>query len=176
MFVDDIAVKSQTVQGHLQDLRVTFDRLAKYRCSLKLSKCKFFRRKITFLGHIVSRDGIEADPRKVKAIDAFTLERIKTPRDITVFLQTVSFTRKFIRNFSKLAAPLSKYQKKDCPRKFRKGLQGDEEAQAAFEHLKSRLKTAPILAPPDYSKPFSVHTDGSGVGIGAALTQTMTTA
>jgi hypothetical protein len=119
MFVDDIAVKSQTVQGHLQDVRATFDRLAKYRCSLKLSKSKFSRQEITFLGHVVSRDGIEADPRKVKAIDAFTLERIKTPRDITVFLQTVSFTRKFIRDFSRLAAPLSEYQKKSCPRRFR---------------------------------------------------------
>jgi hypothetical protein len=79
MFVDNIAVKSQTVQGHLQDLRATFDRLAKYRCSLELSKSKFFRRNIIFLGHVVSRDGIEADPRKVKAIDACTLERIKRP-------------------------------------------------------------------------------------------------
>ena len=96
---------------------------------------------------------------------------MKTPRDITVFIQTVSFTRKFIRNFSKLAAPLSKYQKKDCPKKFKKGLEGDEEAQNAFHHLKARLKTAPIPTPPDYSKPFRVHTDGSGVGIGAALTQ-----
>ena len=107
MFVDDIAINSQTVQSHLQDLRATFDRLAKYRCSLQLEKSNFFWRNLTFLGHVVSQDGIEADPRKVKAIDAFTLERMKTPRDITVFLQTVSFTRKFFRNFSKLAAPLS---------------------------------------------------------------------
>ena len=62
--------------------------------------------------HVVSRDGIESDPRKVKAIDAFTLDRMQTPRDITVFLQTASFMRKFIRNFSQISAPLAKYQRK----------------------------------------------------------------
>ena len=88
-----------------------------------------------------------------------------------MFLQTVSFTRKFIRNFSKISAPLAKYQKKNCPRRFRPGLVGDEEAQKAFEYLKERLMSAPVLAPPDYSKPFYVHTDASGRGAGCALAQ-----
>ena len=171
MFIDDIAVRSQTVQGHLQDLAAVFDRLAKFRCQLKLRKSKFFRRKITFLGHVVSRDGIESDPRKVQAIDAFTLDRMQTPRDITVFLQTASFMRKFIRNFSQISAPLAKYQRKGAKGRFKKGLEGDEEARAAFEEIKSRLKSAPVLAPADYGKPWEVWTDGSGCGLGSALIQ-----
>ena len=123
------------------------------------------------MGHIVSRDGIESDPKKVQAIDAFTLERMKTPKDITVFLGTASFMRRFIRNYSQISAPLSKYQKKSAKGKFRRGLEGDPEAQAAFEEIKTRLKTAPVLAPPDYSKPWEVWTDGSGCGIGSALIQ-----
>ena len=105
MFIDDIAVRSNTARGHMQDLEAVFDRLAKYRCHLKLRKSKFFRRKITFLGHVVSREGIESDPKKVAAINAFTLDRIRTPRDITVFLQTASFMRKFIRNFRSSVRP-----------------------------------------------------------------------
>ena len=128
-------------------------------------------KKLTFLGHIVGRDGIEADPRKVEAVKAFTLSRMRSPRDIKVFLQTISFTRKFIRNFSKISAPLAKYQKKNCPVRFKPGLQGDPEAQEAFEHLKQLLTKAPILIPPDYSKPFLVYTDGSGKGVGSCLCQ-----
>jgi hypothetical protein len=171
MFIDDIAIRSQTVQGHVQDLRAVFDRLAKYRCKLKLRKSKFFRRKITFLGHVVSREGIESDPRKVEAIEAFTLERMKTPKDITVFLQTASFMRKLMRNSSQIGAPLAKYRKKDAGRTFRKGLEGHEAAQLAFQEIKDRLKSAPVLAPPDYGKPWEVWTDGSGRGIGSALIQ-----
>jgi hypothetical protein len=126
---------------------------------------------MTFLGHVASREGIESDPRKFEAIEAFTLERMKTPKDVTVFLQTASFMRKFIRNFSQIGAPLAKYRKKDRGRKFRKGLEGDEAAQSAFQEIKDRLKSAPVLAPPDYGKPWEVWTDGSGRGIVSALIQ-----
>ena len=171
MFVDDIACRSNTKQGHLQDIRALFDRLAKYRCALGIGKCKFFQKKVLFLGHVVSKEGIESDPRKVKAIDAFTLKRMQRPKDVQVFLQTVAYMRKFIRNFSQVSAPLSKYLKKTGKVLFRKELKGDIEAQEAFHELKHRLKTAPILAPPDYSRPWEVHTDGSGRGVAGALIQ-----
>jgi hypothetical protein len=96
---------------------------------------------------------------------------MKTPHDITVFSATASFMRKFIRNFSKISAPLAKYQRKSEKHKFRKGLVGDIPAQKAFEDIKTRLKTAPILASPDYAKPWEVWTDGSGCGLGSALIQ-----
>jgi hypothetical protein len=71
----------------------------------------------------VSREGIESDPEKVKAIDGFSLDRMKTPKDISVFLGTASFTRRFIRNFSQISAPLSKYLKKSAGANFGKDWQ-----------------------------------------------------
>lgn len=171
VYIDDIACFSNTGQGHLGDLERLFDRLARYRARLSLKKTKFFQKELKFLGHIVSKDGIGPDPKKVAAIDAFTLDRLQKPKDVKCFLQTVAFMRKFIRGFSQVSAPLAKYLKQGMSKQFKPGLEGDAQAQAAFEDLKERLKTAPILVPPDYSKPWEIRTDGSGKGVAGALFQ-----
>jgi len=169
-YVDDIAV--HTVGGedkHLRDLDMLLGRLHAFDCRLSASKCKFFHKKIEFLGHIVSKHGLEADPKKVAAVEAITVDRMKKPKDLKVFLHTVGYMRKFIKNFAARAAPMSKYLKKGA--KMKAGLEGDQEALDAFHDLRACLLAPPILAHPDWAKPFEVHCDGSKQGLGAALIQ-----
>jgi len=169
-YVDDIAL--HTVGGedkHLRDLDMLLGRLHAFDCRLSASKCKFFHKKIEFLGHLVSKDGLEADPKKVAAVEAITVDRMKKPKDLKVFLHTVGYMRKFIKNFAARAAPMSKYLKKGA--KMKPALENDEEARKAFLDLRACLLTPPILAHPDWSKPFEVHCDGSKQGLGAALIQ-----
>ncbi len=170
--MDDLIVTSSEERSHLQDLRATFDRLARFRCKLSPKKCLFFQEKVVFLGHEISRHGTRPDPKKVEAIEAFTPEKMRTKKDLQVFIHTIGYLRKFIRNFAQIAKPLTKYLKKG--QKFDPGLRKDEEAREAFEELKGRLKRAPILIPPDYTKPFEIHCDAAPPprsGLGAALCQ-----
>ena len=85
VFVDDIACRSSTKQGHLQDIRALFDRLAKYRCALGIGKCKFFQKNILFLGHIVSREGIESDPKSKSNRRFHARENAETERCASLF-------------------------------------------------------------------------------------------
>ena len=130
-YMDDIACHTVgSEEEHLRDIDMLFERIHRFDCRLSAKKCKFFQEKIEFLGHLVSKKGLEADPKKVKAVEAITIDRMKAPKDLKVFLHTVGYMRKFIRNFSKIAAPLSKYLKKGA--KMRPGLEGDTEGQEAF--------------------------------------------
>ncbi len=168
-YQDDVCCKSETLEGHLDDLEAIFQRLEEYNCKLAPEKCQFFRNEVVFLGNVVSSEGVKPDPVKVQAVEAFTLDRLKAPRDIKVFLHTVGYMRRFIAGFAQIAAPLTRYTRKGV--KFRKHLEGDQEAQNAFEELKRRLKTAPILVTPDFTKPWEIACDGSKHGIAGALFQ-----
>jgi hypothetical protein len=169
-YMDDICAFGDTAEGHLADLRRLFRRLDKYNCRLAPSKCFIFKKQAAFLGHLVTSEGCRPDPLKVQALDAFTLDKLKKPRDVKVFLQTIGYMRKFVKDFAKIAQPLSKYLKAGA--RLKPGLVDDPEAQAAFSDLRGRLACDPILVPPDYTKTFECHTDGSSKnGLGAALLQ-----
>ena len=124
-------------------------------CKLAASKCKLYHKKIGFLGHVMSKEGLAADPKKIVAVEAITLDRMKTARDLKVFLHTVGYMRKFVKNFAAVAAPLSKYMKKGA--KMPAVLKNDLEGQEAFATLRDCLMKAPILAHPDWTKPFEIH-------------------
>ena len=133
---------------------------------MKLSpkKCNLFKHKVAFLGHIVSSEGISTNPEKVEAVQTWPVP--KNVKQVRSFLGLCSYYRKFIRNFSTIAKPLTRLTEKHMSKFSWTG-----ECNDAFTELKSRLASAPILTYPDIEQDFILDTDASGVGIGAILSQ-----
>lgn len=163
VYLDDIIVIGRSFEEHLLNLRKVFRQL--YNASLKLnpSKCHFGKRKLKYLGHLVTADGIQTDPDKVKAIQA--IPQPKTTKQVRSFLGVATWYRRFVPNFADIAAPLCSLLKKDT--RFHWGASQQE----AFAELRKRLTEAPVLACPDFARQFTLQTDASDVGIGLALTQ-----
>ncbi|GJT40701.1 putative reverse transcriptase domain-containing protein [Tanacetum coccineum] len=129
----------------------------------KFSKCEFWLSKVQFLGHVIDSEGIHVDPAKIEAIKDWASP--KTPTEIRQFLGLAGYYRRFIEGFSKIARPMTKLTQKSV--KFEWG----EKAEAAFQLLKQKLCSAPILALPEGSENFVVYCDASHKGLGAVLMQ-----
>lgn len=163
VFLDDILIFSRTLEEHERHVRQVLDTLRKEKLFAKESKCDFFKAEVEFLGHRVGRDGVRMMEDKVKAIGEWP-----TPTkvgDVRAFLGTAGYYRKFIRNFSSIAAPLSDLTKQDA--KFEWG----PPQAAAFRSLKQSIAQEPLLVLPNPDLPFVVHTDASGFATGAVLSQ-----
>ena len=162
VFFDDILVYSKSEEDHWQHLCTTLAALNKEQLHLNVSKCAFGMRRLEYLGHIISAEGIEADPAKIQAMVDWPI-----PQDATAlrgFLGLTGYYRRFIRDYGKIAAPLTLLLK---PNNYLWSV----EASQAFDKLKSAMATTPVLKPPNFSKPFLIETDASGIGIGAVLQQ-----
>jgi len=162
-YIDDLITGSETFEGHLEDLETLFKCLKKAKLQVKLGKCKFGRKKVVFLGHEVSGEGIRPNREKVEAI-----AKMKPPEDIKGlrrFLGITSYYRRFIKDYATIAEPLTHL--------LRKGLifKWSIERQKAFQELKDRLMKSPILAFPDFTKTFQIITDASSYGLGVVLSQ-----
>ena len=163
LYLDDILIYSDTFEEHIEHLEKVFEVLKKANLLIKLKKCKFCVDEIEYLGHIVSKNGIQVDPAKIESI-----KKLKPPTSITGIRSIIglcSYYRKFVKNFSKIAKPMSNLIKKDIKFEWTK------ECQEAFETLKEKLITSPILQHPNYEKEFILITDASGTGLGAVLAQ-----
>ena len=163
LYIDDIIVYSRTFEEHVDRLREVFGRLQSAGLKLKPSKCNLFKPEVSFLGHIVGRDGIRTDPVKTEAVRTWGKPRNIT--DVRSFLGLCSYYRKFIPNFSNISAPLTALNEKGRP-----FVWGDEQ-QKAFVELKNRLVTTPILGYPREKGRFILDTDASDTGLGAVLSQ-----
>lgn len=163
VFLDDILIYSKTLEEHEQHVRRVLDALREQKLYAKESKCEFFKHEVEFLGHRVGRDGVRMMEDKVEAVRAWPTPR--SVRDVRAFLGTAGYYRKFIRDFSAIAAPLSELTKD--------GVKFDWTAphEAAFVRLKVAIAQGPVLILPDPSLPFVVHTDASGFAVGAVLQQ-----
>lgn len=162
VFFDDILVYSSSFETHIKHLDCVFHTLLEGRFFLKGSKCLFAQRQLEYLGHIVSAKGVEPEPSKIKAmIDWPVPTCIKSLRG---FLGLTGFYRKFIKGYATIASPLTTLLRKDC---FKWG----PEAQEAFKTLKRAMTAAPVLALPDFSLPFILEKDASGLAMGAVLMQ-----
>jgi hypothetical protein len=165
IYLDDIIVFSSTFQAHLDRLANVFERFSANGIKLKPSKCTFGAQSVKYLGHIVSRDGIMPDPAKIDTVRNWTApQNIKQLRS---FLGLASYYRRFVKSFSKIAAPLHALTSDKVP------FQWTETHNSAFNILKEKLISAPILIFPDFSQPFRVDVDASHLGLGAILTQKM---
>ncbi|WVZ93271.1 LOW QUALITY PROTEIN: hypothetical protein U9M48_039266 [Paspalum notatum var. saurae] len=160
VFTDDILVYSKTEAEHAEHLRIVLSRLRKHKLYAKFSKCAFWLNKISFLGHVLSPDGIEVDPGKV--LD-WKVPEIVT--EVRSFLGLVGYYRRFINDFTRISKPMTKLLQKNA--KFTWG----SKCEQAFQILKKLLTTAPVLIQPDITKPFDIYCDALGIGIGCVLMQ-----
>ena len=150
-YLDDVLVFSPTLDQHLEHLDEVFMRFAQGNIRLHPGKCHFNCESLRHLGFIITAAGIAPDPAKISAV-----AEARTPQNITdvrSFLGLAGYYRKFVLDFSRIAAPLLQLLKKDAPWSW------TQECTAAFQTLKSCLVRAPILGFPDFSLPFTCATD-----------------
>ena len=163
VFIDDILVYSKTETEHQTHLRLLLERLREEQLYAKLSKCDLWMREVQFLGHIINSEGIHVDPAKIQAIRNW--EAPRTPTEVRQFLGLAGYYRRFIEGFSKIATPLTQLTHKD------KKYQWGEKQEEAFNLLKQKLCSAPILSLPNGTDGFTVYCDASIHGLGCVLMQ-----
>jgi hypothetical protein len=142
---------------------VVLQKLRENQLYAKLSKCEFWLKEVSFLGHIISEGGISVDPSKVKDVLSW-----KTPQnvsDIKSFLGLVEYYRRFIEGFLKISRPMTELLAKGNT------FEWTPRRETSFQELKKRLTTAPVLTLPGMEKPFSIYCDASGQGLGCVLMQ-----
>ncbi|KAJ9512274.1 hypothetical protein QJQ45_012943 [Haematococcus lacustris] len=168
VYIDDILVMGNTPEEHVQHLRQVLQLMRENKFYAKLAKCEFNKTQLAFLGHIVGSKGIAVDPAKVRVVKEWPTPR--NLKDLQAFLGLANYFRRFIPNFSSLAAPLTNLTSKQVAAAYDWEHFGGSELEA-FDGLKEALCSAPVLALPDFSKPFVVCTDASLVGTGGVLMQ-----
>ncbi|XP_018648667.1 KRAB-A domain-containing protein [Schistosoma mansoni] len=166
IYLDDIIVYGSTPEQHNANLKAVLHRLQQHNLKVKPSKCRLLQKEVVFLGHRITADGVGTDKEKTRVI--VNWPQPKSPEDVRSFLGLASYYRRFVRDFASLAAPLHRLTHKG--RKFL----WTTECQQAFDVLKTRLSSPPILAVPDTSVSggeFILDTDASSSAIGAVLSQ-----
>ncbi|KAG1925598.1 hypothetical protein F2P79_025429 [Pimephales promelas] len=141
VYIDDILIYSNSLEEHVQHVRSVLQRLIQFHLYAKMEKCEFHQTSISFLGYVISQDGVAMDEKKVRGVVDWPIPQ--TVKELQRFLGFANFYRRFIRNFT----------------------------QQAFQELKKRFTTAPILRHPDPERQFIVEVDASNTGVGAILSQ-----
>ena len=166
VYIDDVIVFSNTFDEHLLRLEEVFCRLSQSNLRLKPSKCFLFKQEVEFLGHIVTPHGVGTDPTKVAKVVDWPAPT--STQEVRSFLGFCGYYRRFIKNFSLVAAPLYSLTRE------KSAFDWCTQCEAAFQLLKCRLSGAPVLAYPQFGEnapPFVVDVDACGTGLGAVLSQ-----
>ena len=163
IYIDDTPVFSETFSQHLDHLSQVLQCLRENRLKLKPSKCNFAAQEVEYLGHLISKDGLKPNPSKIEVVKNYP--QPKKVKNIRAFLGLCNYYRKFIKNYSLLAAPLTNLTKKDAQ------FQWTPQCDTSFNALKTALTTAPILRLPDFNKQFILYTDASDQAISYILGQ-----
>jgi hypothetical protein len=150
-------------KDHLHNINLVLDHIKNAGLKLKHKKCFFFQEQVQYLGHIVSKNGISADPSKIDIVKSWPTP--STGKEVQRFLGFAGYYRRFVRNFSELARLLHQLTERNCP------FQWTSECAQSFAHLRERLSSPPILAYPRYDRPFILDTDANDYGLGAVLSQ-----
>ena len=165
VFIDDIIIYSRTEDEHLVLIDWVLGRLEAEGYYANPAKCEFLRSQVSFLGHMVSREGLSMQQHKVAAVHNWPV--LKSVRDVRAFLGLAGFYRRFVRNFASIAQPLTDLTKIAD----RQWWEWGAAEQRAFDTLKRALTSAPVLAHPDPQRQWTVQTDASGYALGAVLSQ-----
>ncbi|WVZ83780.1 hypothetical protein U9M48_030885 [Paspalum notatum var. saurae] len=148
VFIDDILIYSKTFEDHMVHLQSVFEILLQHGFKIRLSKCSFAQRQLKYLGHIISAVGVATDPSKVLVVQNWPVPT--TLKELRGFFSLAGYYRRFVKHFGIIANSIT---------------------DQAFQALKQALTQAPVLALPDFTKPFTVETDAFDKGIGAVLQQ-----
>ena len=162
VFFDDILIYNRSWKDHVQHVDRVLKLLEEKQLYEKTSKCFFGVQEVEYLGHIVSHEGVKVDPNKIKAIKEWKVP--KTIKQLRGFLGLTGYYRKFVKNYGKIAAPLTTLLKKDA-------FSWSQKTTKAFEHLKEEMCEAPVLATLDFTKFFIMECDASENGICVVLMQ-----
>ena len=168
IYLDDIIVYSRTQEDHLTCLQAVLDHFAHHGLKLKLSKCHFFKENITYLGHEISAKGMLPGQ---EGIQITNMGPPTTVTGIRKFIGAVGYFRHFIKNFSRIARPLDDLTSCENSKLKNQPVSLTPPALEAFETLKKKCMTVPVLAFTDLEKPFILETDASGIGLRAVLLQ-----
>ncbi|KAL0313697.1 UNVERIFIED_CONTAM: Retrovirus-related Pol polyprotein from transposon, partial [Sesamum calycinum] len=164
VFIDDILIFFGSREEHEQYLRTVLQILRENQLYAKFNKCEFWIEEIAFLGHVVSKEGVQPYPAKVKAITEW--EPPKNVLEVRSFLGLAGYYRRFVKDFSVVAKPLTNLLKKNAP------FNWNDKCAQSFEELKKRLTSAPILALPSGDGGYVVYTDASRQGLGCVFDAT----
>ena len=163
VYIDDVLVFSRTLEDHMRHLSAVIHRLQEVGLKLKPKKCYFIRQSVEYLGHLITTHRLQPNPKLVQAVQEFPV--CQNLKNLYQFLGLSSYYSRFIPGYAKIAQPLHKLTRKDTE------FHWTSECQDAFEELKQKLTTAPVLAYPSFDKDFILETDASIQGIGAVLSQ-----
>ncbi|GBG88232.1 hypothetical protein CBR_g46799 [Chara braunii] len=163
VYLDDILVFSKTLQEHQGHLRQVLEKLREATFKINAKKCEWAKTQVLYLGHVLDGDGIKLEDSKIAAIRDWPTPHTLT--ELRSFLGLANYYRKFVRNFSTIAAPLRRLLKKEAI------LQWDKDCTSALKKLKRALIEYPVIKVADPSLPFVVTTDASQYGTGAVLQQ-----
>ena len=160
-YLDDVIIVSKNIEEHKVRLFEIFDRIEKWGLKIQLEKCNFFKEKLKFLGHIVSKSGIEPDPEKKKKIS--DLARPKDVKELKSFMGTINYYGRFVSEMHKLRGPLDKLLKKEVKWEWSK------EQEDAFQSVKKVLSSNLLLTHFDPELEIIVTADASNYGVGAVI-------
>ncbi|KAA0048696.1 reverse transcriptase [Cucumis melo var. makuwa] len=163
VFIDDILIYSKTEAEHEKHLRMVLQTLRANKLYAKFSKCEFWLKQVSFIGHVVSKAGVSVDPTKIEAVTSWP--RPSTVSEVRSFLGLAGYYRRFVENFSRIATPLTQLTRKGTPFVWSKA------CEDSFQNLKQKLVTAPVLTVPDGSGSFVIYSDASKKGLGCVLMQ-----
>jgi hypothetical protein len=163
VYLDDLIIFSSTAEEHARRLENVFQRFEEANLQLHPGKCVFAQPQVQYLGYVLSEQGISASPEKVKAVRQYPTPKSVT--DVRAFLGLASFYRRLVPDFAQIAKPLTVLARKD--QEFTWG----PKQQEAFERMKEKLCTPPVLAFPNFELPFILSTDASQTALGAILSQ-----
>lgn len=185
-YLDDVLCFSRSFEEHVEVIRKVLQALQQHGAKLKPEKCELFRNEVRYVGRLVSEEGVKIDPKDLEAVQALKSKTPKTVGDIRQLLGFLSYYRTYVQDFSRVAKPLydllqSKQgaRQSNLPRGKAKGQQLSSRTpvdwttqhQQVLEQLVDRLTKPPVLAYPDFNRPFTLHTDASQKGLGAVLYQ-----
>nr|CAD2194910.1 unnamed protein product [Meloidogyne enterolobii] len=166
IYIDDVILSSENEIEHLNDIEQFLNVISNFGMRLKLEKCEFGLAEIKYLGFFISENGIRPDPKDLECIN-----KIKPPNnlhELRAFLGAVNYFRKFIPSCAKILGPLYELTKDN---KFKTSTEWNEEEWNSFNEIKEKLKSPPVLAPPNPKESYIIETDASLKGIGAVLIQ-----
>lgn len=164
IYLDDILIATETFEKHMEILAILAERLSKAKLTIHPTKSKFCVTSLKYLGYIIDEQGVRPDPEKVSAV--LDYPQPKSVKECRRFVGMAGWYRRLIPNFSSITAPIT-----DLIGKRKEKFWWTDAAQEAFDKLKAILTSEPILANPDFTKPFIIQCDASDRGMGAALLQ-----